>query len=122
MGRLFGLLAIFGVGMVLTALLTVAWMLLLTYGKKKVSDMDSQAWDDYFRELPIWGYVARGLLFLALALWVSIPLVYGALRLFHYTNCGELSAFFGLVTVAAVVLRGIFKRNYLLGCFHRLKP
>ena len=122
MERFIGLLAIFGVGMGLTALLTVAWMLVLTYGKKKVSNMDSQAWDDYFRELPIWGYVARGLLFLALALWVSIPLVYGALRLFRYTNCGELSALFGLVTVAAVVLRAVFKRNYLLDRIHQLKP
>lgn len=121
MGRVFGLIVIFLVGMSLTALLIVAWMMLLIYGKKKVSSMESQDWDAYFSAIPIWGYVVRGLLLLALALCVSIPLIYGILRLFHYTRCGELSAVFGLLTAAAVVLRAVWKRNVLLEKLRQLK-
>ena len=119
--RILGLIAIFAVGMSLTALLTVAWMLLLAYGKKKKDDMEGEDWDVYFREIPVWGYVVRGLTYLVLALWVTVPLLYGALGLFRYENRAGLCLLFAVLTVAAVAARGFRKRKYLLERLDQLR-
>ena len=119
--RILGLIAIFAVGMSLTALLTVAWMLLLAYGKKQKDDMSGEDWEIYFREIPIWGYVVRGLTYLVLALWVTVPLLYGALRLFHYENRAGLCILFTVLTMGTVAARCLWKRKELLEKLNRRK-
>ena len=119
--RLLGLILIFLVGMSLTALLTVAWMLLLAYGKKKKDDMDEDDWDIYFREIPAWGYVVRGLIYLMLALWVTVPMLYGALGLFHYEDRAGLCILFTVLTIAVVAVRFLVKRKVLLDKLNQMK-
>ncbi len=121
MEKLICLLAIFWAGGVLTALLSVGWLMLLTYRKKQVSHMDESRWDAYFRGMSLRGMIGRGLLFLFLALWGSVPLVYGALRLFGFRHYVGLSVLFAGVTVAAVVIRCVHKRKYLQEKLEELK-
>lgn len=121
MGKLICLLVIFWVGGALTALLTVGWLMLLTYSKKRVSHMDESRWDAYFQGMSLRGMIGRGLLFLFLALWVSVPLVYSAFRLFGFRYCAGLSALFAGITVAAVVIRCVYKRKSLQEKLEELK-